>query len=72
MANQSNTVVLETDGVIFTDVINIARFNTKVEISAQARAAIDKSRKYIDEYTQSGKAIYGVSTGFGALSYKFI
>ena len=72
MANQSNTVILNTDGVSFADVINVARFNAKVEISAQAKAAIDKSRKYIDEYTQSGKAIYGVSTGFGALADKFI
>ena len=31
-----------------------------------------KSRKFIDEYTKGGKAIYGVSTGFGALADKFI
>ena len=72
MANQSKTVVLNTQGVSFEDVINVARFNAKVEISDEAKNAIEKSRKYIDEYTQGGKAIYGVSTGFGALADKFI
>ena len=66
MANGSKTVVLKPQGVTFADVINVARFNAKVEISDEAKSAIDKSRKYIDEYTQGGKAIYGVSTGFGA------
>ena len=72
MANGSNTVVLKPQGVTFADVINVARFNAKVEISDEAKSAIDKSRKFIDEYTQGGKAIYGVSTGFGALADKFI
>ena len=72
MASGSKTVVLTPQGVTFEDVINVARFNAKVEISDEAKAAIDKSRKFIDEYTQGGKAIYGVSTGFGALADKFI
>ncbi|MGI9171559.1 MAG: HAL/PAL/TAL family ammonia-lyase, partial [Candidatus Nanopelagicus sp.] len=72
MANGSNLVVLKPKGVTFADVINVARFNAKVEISDEAKSAIDKSRKFIDEYTQGGKAIYGVSTGFGALADKFI
>jgi histidine ammonia-lyase len=40
MANQSKTVVLNTAGVTFADVINVARFNAKVEISPEAKAAI--------------------------------
>ena len=68
MANGSKTVVLKPQGVTFEDVINVARFNAKVEISDEAKAAIDKSRKYIDEYTQGGKAIYGVSTGFSLIA----
>jgi hypothetical protein len=33
MANGSKTVVLKPQGVTFEDVINVARFNAKVEIS---------------------------------------
>jgi len=72
MASESKVVVLKPQGVTFEDVINVARFNAKVEISDEAKSAIDKSRKFIDEYTEGGKAIYGVSTGFGALADKFI
>ncbi|MEY4205687.1 MAG: hypothetical protein RLZZ154_493, partial [Actinomycetota bacterium] len=49
MASGSKTVVLKPQGVTFEDVINVARFNANVEISDEAKAAIDKSRKYIDE-----------------------
>ena len=51
MANGSNTVVLKPQGVTFADVINVARFNAKVEISDEAKTAIDKSRKYINVFT---------------------
>jgi len=72
MAQKSKTVVLNTSGVSFQDVIDVARYGAKVEISDEAKKAIDASRKYIDDYTKGGKAIYGVSTGFGALADKFI
>ena len=72
MAQKSKTVVLNTSGVTFQDVIDVARYGAKVEISDEAKKAIDASRKYIDDYTAGGKAIYGVSTGFGALADKFI
>jgi histidine ammonia-lyase len=72
MAQKSKTVLLNTAGVSFEDVIDVARYGAKVEISDEAKKAIDASRKYIDDYTKSGKAIYGVSTGFGALADKFI
>jgi histidine ammonia-lyase len=72
MAQKSKTVVLNTSGVSFEDVIDVARYGAKVEISDEAKKAIDASRKYIDDYTKGGKAIYGVSTGFGALADKFI
>jgi histidine ammonia-lyase len=72
MAQKSKTVVLNTSGVSFEDVIDVARYGAKVEISDEAKKAIDASRRYIDDYTKGGKAIYGVSTGFGALADKFI
>ncbi len=63
MANGFNTVVLKPQGVTFDDVINVARFNAKVEISDEAKSAIDKSRKYIDEYTQVAKLSTGYQQG---------
>jgi len=42
MARESKTVILKPQGVTFEDVINVARFNAKVEISDEAKIEIDK------------------------------
>ena len=73
MASKSDkTVTLSTSGVTFEDVINVARFGAKVELSAQSVAAIKASRKFIDGYAAGGTPVYGVSTGFGALANRYI
>ncbi|TSA20806.1 MAG: histidine ammonia-lyase [Actinomycetales bacterium] len=66
------TVTLSTSGVTFEDVINVARFGAKVELSAESVVAIKASRKFIDEYAAGGVPVYGVSTGFGALANRHI
>lgn len=40
----------------------------KISLSAAAREKMLKSRKYIEEQVAGGAVIYGVNTGFGALS----
>ena len=73
MASRSDkTVTLSTSGVSFEDVINVARFGAKVELSDQSVAAIKASRKFIDGYAAGGTPVYGVSTGFGALANRHI
>jgi histidine ammonia-lyase len=73
MASKSNrTVTLSTSGVTFVDVIDVARYGAKVELSQQSIDAINASRKYIEEYAAGGIPVYGVSTGFGALANRHI
>jgi histidine ammonia-lyase len=73
MASKSNrTVTLSTSGVTFADVIDVARYGAKVELSKQSIDAINASRKYIEEYAAGGVPVYGVSTGFGALANRHI
>lgn len=73
MASKSNrTVTLSTSGVTFADVIDVARYGAKVELSKQSIDAINASRKYIEEYAAGGIPVYGVSTGFGALANRHI
>ncbi|MBC7463580.1 MAG: histidine ammonia-lyase [Actinobacteria bacterium] len=67
-----SSVVLGTSGVTFEDVIAVARGGAIVEISAEAIAAIESSRKFIDQYAAGGVPVYGVSTGFGALANRHI
>jgi histidine ammonia-lyase len=73
MASKSNrTLTLSTSGVTFADVIDVARYGAKVELSKQSIDAINASRKYIEEYAAGGVPVYGVSTGFGALANRHI
>ena len=44
----------------------------KVTIKPEAREKMVASRQFVDDIVESGKAVYGINTGFGALSDKFI
>lgn len=43
-----------------------------VRLSEQARKKVLKSRAYVDKIVEDQKPVYGINTGFGALSNKFI
>jgi histidine ammonia-lyase len=64
--------MLSTSGVSFEDVIDVARFGAKVELSSESIAAINTSREFIDGYAAGNTPVYGVSTGFGALANRHI
>ena len=44
----------------------------EVSISDSSKKEILRSRKYVDDIVQKAKPVYGINTGFGALSNKFI
>ncbi|GLY01259.1 histidine ammonia-lyase [Actinoplanes sp. NBRC 101535] len=62
------TVIVQPTGVTPADVIAVARDNARVEISPAALDAMATSRAIVDGIEASGKPVYGVSTGFGALA----
>jgi len=68
----SNKVVIGIPGLTPTEVVAIARHGAGVEISAQARVAMDASRATVDQLAASPTPAYGISTGFGALATKHI
>ena len=65
-------VVLNSSNVSFDDVVAVARYDAKVEISKEAISAMEKSRAHIEAMAQSDVPVYGVSTGFGALANRHI
>jgi histidine ammonia-lyase len=67
-----NTVTINSSGISFADVIAIARDNAKVEISADALARMQVSRDQVEALAQGEVAVYGISTGFGALANRHI
>src|SRR3954452_21149795 len=52
----------------FEDVVNVARHNAQVALTAEARAAIARSRAIVDALADDVRPHYGISTGFGALA----
>jgi len=66
------TVSVSIGPLAIADVVAVARKGAAVEISAESVAAMATSRAFVDELAHSGRAVYGVSTGFGALATKYI
>ena len=66
------TVSINSSGITFADVIAIARENAKVEISSEALARMQISRDQVEALAQGELAVYGISTGFGALANRHI
>ncbi|WP_402843584.1 histidine ammonia-lyase [Microbacterium sp. GXS0129] len=54
------------------EVVAVARHHARVEVTAEARAAVAASRARIDALADDPHPHYGVSTGFGALATTFI
>ncbi len=50
------------------DVVAVARFGARVEISDDAKKRIEDSKKIVNDIVESGVPTYGISTGFGELS----
>lgn len=67
-----HTVVLGTSGTTAADVVAVARGNARIELSAEAVAALAASREIVDALAAKPEPVYGVSTGFGALATRHI
>ncbi len=61
-------IYLGVEGMTLENLIAIARKGTQVQLTADAEKQIQKSRHLIEQWVQDEKRIYGITTGFGALS----
>ena len=70
-----NTIKINGSGLTIEQVYLIAdnkHHDFKVELAGEARERIYASRAYVDSIVEKENAVYGINTGFGALSNKFI
>lgn len=56
------------DGMTLEDLIAIAREDANVQLTEESEVRITKTWELIERWLQEEKIIYGVTTGFGALS----
>ena len=68
----TNNMILNTSGMRAEDVVQVARFGARVEISAGALEAMKASREHIEALAAGEIPVYGISTGFGALANRHI
>ncbi|NOX35047.1 MAG: histidine ammonia-lyase [Deltaproteobacteria bacterium] len=61
-------IVLNGEDFCLKDLVQIARNNAGIKISAGSESRINKARELIARWVKNGERIYGVTTGFGALS----
>ncbi|KKL16093.1 hypothetical protein LCGC14_2499060, partial [marine sediment metagenome] len=61
-------ISLGYDGMTLEDLVAIARQGALVKLSKESKNRIMGGRKLIDQWVKEEKTIYGVTTGFGALS----
>src|SRR5439155_3982795 len=54
------------------DVVGVARHGEQVEVDGAVRQRIAESRSVVDRIDAEGAAVYGVTTGFGALADRAI
>ncbi len=68
------TEALSLDGrsLSLAQFLDVARQRRGVALAANAKASIAASRGAVERAVASGRAVYGVTTGFGGLSHKTI
>lgn len=66
--------MIELNGTTLTieEVVRVSRGRENTSISAEAKAAIVRSRAVVETLLASGEAVYGLTTGFGKFSEKRI
>jgi len=61
-------IQLGYDGMDLEDLVYIARHDAKVSITENSEKRIVASRELIEKWVREEKVIYGITTGFGAMS----
>jgi histidine ammonia-lyase len=65
-------VPIDGETLTIEDVVKVARENAKVVIPEKVKEKVKKSREVLEKLVKEKQIIYGVNTGFGALSNKTI
>jgi histidine ammonia-lyase len=61
-------IQLGIDGMTLEALVAIAREGARVILTKEAETRIIEARKLVEKWVKEGKIIYGITTGFGALS----
>ena len=65
-------IILDGTNLTIPDVIKVAREHEPVKLSKESRRAVDKARAFVDEKLAQKAVVYGLTTGFGKFSDRYI
>ena len=71
-AATSQTVSVGIGALTIDEVVAVARYGAKVEITSEAIAEVEATRERVEELARDPTPVYGISTGFGALARRHI
>lgn len=61
-------ILVDGESLNIEQVVEVARHGAEVCLSPEAQVKVEASRKVVEELLQERRPVYGVTTGFGALS----
>ncbi len=62
---KNKTVIIDGRSLTLEDLVAVARFGAKVEISPEALEALERSRVLVAKIASEKRVAYGITTGFG-------
>ena len=65
-------IYLDGKTITVADAVSVARGGEKVAIAPEAFAPIDRARDYVEKKLDENAVVYGLTTGFGKFSDKYI
>lgn len=67
---KEKSVIIKGDGLTIDELVSVARYHTPVKLTDNKMIwkRVDDSYKYIQESAETGKPVYGVTTGFGGMA----
>jgi histidine ammonia-lyase len=72
MSHDGSIVELHGNRLELDAVERVARRNAPVQLADAARPRVEAARAFVDRVVSEGRVVYGLTTGFGALSEVFI
>ena len=65
---KSKKIIITGDNLTIEDIVKVARYRYKVQLSEIAKERIISCRKTVDKIVKESEPVYGITTGFGSLS----
>ncbi len=65
-------IVLDGTHLTIPDVIKVAREHEPIQLSEASRRAVGKARAFVDKKLEQQAVVYGLTTGFGRFSDRYI